>query len=93
MDEYAVYYERGFKTPEEVLARAKRLVELDFEENWQPGKDRDSIKAHYTMYGKDPVIYSDDGDNVKFSAWNYAEQIAGPKVMKFESYSKKRKKD
>ena len=92
MEEDAVYYERGFKTPEDALRRARQLVELDFEENWQPGMDRDSIKAHYIMYGKDPVVFSDSGENIPFSAWTYAEQIATAKVLKFESTSRRPKK-
>jgi len=84
MEEDAVYYEKGFKTPEEALRRAKRLVELYFEENWKPGMDYGTVKAMYTMYGEDPVIFSDNNENVKFSAWNYAEQIAMPIVFRLE---------
>ena len=93
MEEDAVYYERGFKTPEEASARAKRLVELYFEENWEPGMDRNYIKGQYTMYGQDPLIFSDDGDNIPFSAWNYAEQIATAKVLRFELNTKHPKKN
>jgi hypothetical protein len=69
--------------PAEALKRAKRLAELYFEENWESGRDIGYIKAQYIMYGQDPVIFSDNGENVPFSAWNYAEQFATSKALKF----------
>jgi guanosine-3',5'-bis(diphosphate) 3'-pyrophosphohydrolase len=84
MEEDEVYYVKGLGTPEDALRAARGIVESYFEENWEPGMDYGTIKAIYTMYGNDPVIFSDAGENVRFSAWNYAEQIARPIVLRLE---------
>jgi guanosine-3',5'-bis(diphosphate) 3'-pyrophosphohydrolase len=84
MEEDEVYYIKGIGTTEEAIRKAQVLVESYFEENWKPGMDHATIKAMYTMYGKDPVIFAEAGENVKFSAWNYAEQIAASIVLQLE---------
>ena len=84
MEEDEVYYVKGISTAEEALKKAKALVESYFFENWKPGTDFNAINVMYTMYGEDPVIFSENGENVKFSAWNYAKEIAMPIVLRME---------
>jgi guanosine-3',5'-bis(diphosphate) 3'-pyrophosphohydrolase len=84
MEEDEVYYVKGISTAEEALKKAKALVESYLFENWKPGMDFNAINAMYTMYGEDPVIFSENGKNVKFSAWNYAKEIAMPIVLRME---------
>src|SRR4051794_35186272 len=84
MDESETYLVKGIATPEDAIRNAKGMVESFFKENWKAGMDAGMVKALYTMYGSDPVIFSESGENVKFSAWDYAEQIAVPIVLRME---------
>jgi guanosine-3',5'-bis(diphosphate) 3'-pyrophosphohydrolase len=84
MDEDETYFVKGIGTAEEALRKARGMVESYFLENWKPGIDYGTANAMYTMYGLDPVICSDSGENVKFSAWKYAGEIAMPIVMRLE---------
>ena len=76
MDEDETYFVKGIGTAEEALRTARGMVESFFLENWKPGVDYSTVNAMYTMYGLDPVICSDSGEDVKFSAWKYAGEIA-----------------
>jgi guanosine-3',5'-bis(diphosphate) 3'-pyrophosphohydrolase len=84
MDEDETYFIKGIGTAEEALRRARGMVESFFSENWKPGIDYGTVNAMYTMYGLDPVICSDSGEDVKFSAWKYAGEIAMPMVLRME---------
>src|SRR5664279_5111286 len=73
MEESDTYLVKGIGTAEDALRRAKGMVESFLEQNWKPGMDYGTVNALYTMYGEDPVIFSDNGQNVEFSASNYAK--------------------
>jgi hypothetical protein len=60
-----------FDTAEAAIAAAGRVVDRDLSEAYKPGMTADELCAHYTSFGSDPFIRSDDR-SCEFSAWNYA---------------------
>lgn len=81
MDEDERYTHGEYETAEEALREAMQMVEKDLREFFTPGMTAKELYDHYTSFGVDPFIMSDDPD-CKFSAWTYAKQrcveICGP---------------
>jgi hypothetical protein len=67
--------ERGyigeFATAEEAIAKCKEIVRESVESCREPGMTAEEIYKNYVSFGDDPFIMG-----VKFSAWDYAEQLA-----------------
>ena len=62
-----------FDSAEAALAAARRVVDRDLLEAYKPGMTADELYQHYTSFGSDPFIRSDDR-SCEFSAWNYASK-------------------
>jgi len=60
-----------FDSAEAALAAARRVVDRDLLEAYKPGMTADELYQHYTSFGSDPFIRSDDR-SCEFSAWDYA---------------------
>jgi hypothetical protein len=71
MDESARYTLGEFASAAEALAAARAVVEDDLKELYRPGMSAAELFRHYTTFGRDPFIVSNDPD-CTFSAWDYA---------------------
>ena len=60
-----------FDSAEAAIAAARRVVDRDLSEAHKPGMTADELYQHYTSFGSDPFIRSDDR-SCEFSAWTYA---------------------
>ncbi len=62
-----------YDSAEEAVAAAKAIVDRSLRFIYRPGMTAESLYDHYTDFGDDPFIRSDDPACV-FSAWTYARQ-------------------
>ncbi|MEP7281981.1 MAG: hypothetical protein ABI696_08380 [Rubrivivax sp.] len=64
-----------FATIEEALARCRQIVEVSLDESESAEGKGDAAKllSHYQMFGDDPFIIARDAAEVRFSAWDYAQ--------------------
>ena len=60
-----------FESAEAAIAAAKQIVDRDLLDAHKPGMSADELYDHYTSFGSDPFIRSDDR-SCEFSAWDYA---------------------
>jgi hypothetical protein len=65
-----------YETPEEALAVCRQIVDQCLREGYEPGMSADALYSHYTSFGDDPfiVVPGGGGEDVKFSAWDYAKE-------------------
>ncbi|TCJ41283.1 hypothetical protein [Parafrankia sp. BMG5.11] len=63
----------GFATADEALQKCRSIVDACLAECAEPGDTADQILRGYQFYGDDPWIR---GSDVRFSAWDYAEENA-----------------
>jgi hypothetical protein len=61
-----------FDSAEEAIAAAKQIVDRDLRDAYESGMTADELYDHYTSFGSDPFIRSDDRA-CHFSAWDYAK--------------------
>jgi hypothetical protein len=73
MDESERYTHGEFGSAEMALSAAKALVDADLQSFYNPGMTADDLYRHYTTFGRDPFIRSDD-KRCHFSAWSYAKE-------------------
>lgn len=76
MDEDERYSAGVFKTYDEALKKAKRLVEKSLLEFLEPGKSVDDLMALYVQFGEDPWIRPTPDGVERFSAREYARERA-----------------
>jgi len=60
-----------FDNAEAAIAAARRVVDRDLLTAYKPGMTAAALYQHYTSFGSDPFIRSDDSA-CAFSAWDYA---------------------
>jgi hypothetical protein len=72
MDESERYQLGEFADCESAVAACKRIVD-EFLASSDPNQSADALFSHYTSFGEDPWIRSEDRA-CKFSAWTYAKQ-------------------
>jgi hypothetical protein len=61
-----------FDSAEEAIAAAKQIVDRYLLDAYSPDMTADALYDHYTSFGSDPFIRSDDRA-CHFSAWDYAK--------------------
>jgi hypothetical protein len=71
MDESARYTLGEYASAIEASAAARAVVERDLQELYRPGMSAAKLFSHYTSFGRDPFIVSND-PACTFSAWDYA---------------------
>jgi hypothetical protein len=90
MDESEAYNHGNYKTYEEAERAAKKIVDEFLNQNWSRGKTADILLAEYSMYGEDPIILPvENPAGKKFSAREYADEIAELICRKMENEQKK----
>src|SRR5580698_6001814 len=62
-----------YDSAEAALAAARAIVDRFLLFTYRPGMTADELYGHYTDFGDDPFIRSDDPSCV-FSAWDYAKE-------------------
>jgi hypothetical protein len=62
-----------YDSAEAAIAAAKAIVDRSLQFIYRPGMTADVLYDHYTDFGDDPFIRSDDSTCV-FSAWTYAQE-------------------
>jgi hypothetical protein len=73
MDENERFTHGEFESAETALNAAKALVDADLNSLYRAGMTADELYRHYTTFGIDPFISSED-TNCRFSAWSYAKE-------------------
>jgi hypothetical protein len=73
MDESERYTHGEFESSDIALSAAKALVDADLSSLYRSGITADELYRHYTSFGNDPYIISED-QSCHFSAWNYAKE-------------------
>jgi len=73
MDERERSTHGQYDSPEAAIAAAKAVVDHCLLFIYRPGMTADVLYDHYTDFGDDPFIRSDDPTCV-FSAWSYAKE-------------------
>ena len=74
-DEASSYDYGEYKTYEEAVEEAKKIVEEFFRGECKPGITAKDLMARYAMYGEDPVILPEEpGKGDIFSPSEYAEE-------------------
>ena len=81
MDEAETYIHGQYPTYAAALEAAKDIVIRSIRDEYDNGARGDRLLGAYKMYGKDPVIISDDEPlpAVAFSAWAFADEYVGSK--------------
>ena len=59
------------------LTAAKKMVESSLRHEYKPGMTKDDLLVSYLFYGEDPIIVPNKSDRERFSARDYANEIAG----------------
>lgn len=72
MDEEERYRIGDFDSREEALARCRLIVDRSLAE-CDASAGAEAMFKHYTSFGDDPFIQTDDPD-CRFSAWDYAKE-------------------
>ncbi len=80
MDESERYREGAFRTYEEALRCAMKIVERSLRNLLEPGSSVDDLMARYVMFGDDPFIRPTPDGEERFSARTYARQRA-PEIV------------
>ena len=80
MDESERYREGVFRSYEEALKCAMKIVEQSLRNLLEPGSSADDLMARYVMFGDDPFIRPTPDDEERFSARTYARQRA-PEIV------------
>lgn len=62
-----------FEDSDVALAAARRVIDEDLQSLHRPGMTADELYHHYTSFGHDAYIISDDA-GCRFSGWDYACQ-------------------
>jgi len=74
-DEASSYDHGIYKTYEDAVIEAKRIVEEFFTGECIPEKTAGDLMASFVMYGEEPVVFPDEPKNGKrFSPQDYAEE-------------------
>ena len=73
MDESERSTHGQYDSAEAAIAAAKAVVDRSLLFHYRPGMTADDLYDHYTDFGDDPFIRSDDHTCV-FSAWTYAKE-------------------
>lgn len=73
MDESERYTLGEFADAEAAVSAAKRVVDDDLHSLYQPGMSAENLYRHYTSFGRDAYIISND-ESCQFSAWDYARE-------------------
>lgn len=73
MDETERYTHGEFESADLALRAAKALVDADLNTLYRAGMTADELYGHYTSFGNDPYIVSEDQE-CQFSAWSYAKE-------------------
>jgi hypothetical protein len=73
MDESERYTHGEFESFDIALSAAKALVDGELRSLYRSGITADELYSHYTSFGNDPFILSED-QSCHFSAWNYARE-------------------
>jgi hypothetical protein len=76
MDEDKRYEHGIYPTAEEAISACKRIVDSNLDGFLKPGMTASELYDAYTGFGDDPFIVclKPDGEPVRFSAWEYAEE-------------------
>ena len=62
-----------FATADEAIAECRRMVDADLDEVREPGMSGSAVLVQWQMWGRDPFIRADEGDQApEWSAWKYA---------------------
>jgi hypothetical protein len=75
MDRDESYLLGQFASAEEALQVAQNIVREFLESAAGEHRTAEALISHYRSFGEDPAILGDPP--VEFSAWDYAEEIAG----------------
>lgn len=85
-DESGSYDHGSYATYEEAEKAAKAIVVEFLEHNWERGKSAGILCAEYALNGEDPIILPlDNPSDKRFSAGDYASEIAGTICRKLEN--------
>lgn len=71
----------GFSSLEAALTRAKEIVEWSLREAAEPGRSAEAIFSYYRTFGDDPQVVGPPGEQVDFSAWDYARARSADFVL------------
>jgi hypothetical protein len=75
MDESYRYFAGAFGNFEEAVNFCKKILDDFLIKEYKNGMSADELYNHYTDFGEDPFIRSNDPDFTgRFSAWNYAKE-------------------
>lgn len=72
MDESERTVVAEFDNADQAVAAAKQIIDRELLHAYRPGMTADELYNHYTSFGSDPFIRSDDRCCL-FAAWNYAK--------------------
>src|ERR1700751_2453042 len=86
MDETKAHNEGGFNSYEEALVRAKKIVEDSLISQWREGMTVEELLKAYKSFGEDPAITPTPEGKDSFSAWSYAQEIAGDVLKKLNPH-------
>jgi hypothetical protein len=80
-------YDYGqFETYELALIAAKKMVESSLRHEFKQGISEDELLAAFSFYGDDPIIVPSDPNRERFSARDYAHEIAGKVCSELKMY-------
>ena len=73
-DEASFYDHGNYKTYEEAVIEAKKIVKEFFVDECYSGRTAGDLMASFAMYGEEPVVFPDEPKNeLRFSPRDYAE--------------------
>lgn len=89
-DESEAYDHGSYATYEEAERAAKAIVVEFLEHNWERGKSASILSVEYALNGEDPIILpADNPEDKRFSASDYASEIAESICLKLENERKR----
>jgi len=71
MDKEARYTHGEFETLEVAVEAAKKIVDDDLLQYYEPGMSASDLYGRYKMFGNDPWVSG--AKEIPFSAWDYAK--------------------
>ena len=92
-DDSEAYDYGQFEGYELALNAAKKIVEESLRHEYKRGMSEQDLIVAYLFYGEDPIIVPSEPDKERFSAHDYAHEIAGNICSELEARMGKRKEE
>ena len=90
-DDSEAYDYGQFETYDLALIAAKKEVESCLRHEYKRGMSEEELLVSFAFYGEDPIIIPSEPDKERFSARDYAHEIAGKICSELKARMGKRK--